>query len=360
MAKSKRNRRPRPASTPVRATTAPPPPARSSLPFDGLLPLRAFLGVTFVFAGLQKLADRNFLRAGAPGSIQSQLSSAIHSSPVPWLASASAHAPVAVGLAVAFGELAVGLGVLLGLWTRVAAAGGMVLSLSFFLLVSFHTWPYYYGSDIAFLLAWSPFVLTGGGQVSLDAWVERRVPAAESRVPSAAGSRSRRVLLQKAGVAGIVAGAGAAVAGLTAAIGHSGRAASGPTTIAPGGSGSTSTPATTGSGSGPTTVAQPAGTAIGASTDVPLGGAAQFNDPATQSLAYVLQPTAGKFVAFSAICTHAGCTVDFSAGDRRFTCPCHGSVFNALTGAVVQGPAFDPLPSIPVVEGADGKLYADG
>ena len=44
-----------------------------SVPVWVLLPFRAFMGFTFVFAGLQKLSSRSFFTAGAPGSIQEQL-----------------------------------------------------------------------------------------------------------------------------------------------------------------------------------------------------------------------------------------------------------------------------------------------
>lgn len=60
----------------------------------------------------------------------------------------------------------------------------------------------------------------------------------------------------------------------------------------------------------------------------------------------ISQPTAGKIVAFTAICTHQGCTV--APAGKEFQCPCHGSVYNAATGAVIQGPAPLPLAAIPV------------
>jgi cytochrome b6-f complex iron-sulfur subunit len=57
-------------------------------------------------------------------------------------------------------------------------------------------------------------------------------------------------------------------------------------------------------------------------------------------------------VAFSAICTHQGCTV--APAGRQFRCPCHGSVYDAATGKVIDGPAPAPLAAVPVkVDGAD-------
>jgi Rieske Fe-S protein len=56
----------------------------------------------------------------------------------------------------------------------------------------------------------------------------------------------------------------------------------------------------------------------------------------------------GTVHGLSAICTHQGCTVG-SIQNGIITCPCHGSEFNAQTGAVVQGPATRPLPAVSVV-----------
>src|SRR3974390_577853 len=89
-------------------------------PRVAVLPLRLFLGVTFFVAGVQKLADPNFFRAGTPGSIQSQPPPALHTAALPALVRLAQHAPVAFGATIAVAEIAVGLGTMAGLWARVA------------------------------------------------------------------------------------------------------------------------------------------------------------------------------------------------------------------------------------------------
>jgi Rieske Fe-S protein len=60
----------------------------------------------------------------------------------------------------------------------------------------------------------------------------------------------------------------------------------------------------------------------------------------------VSRPTASTVACFSAICTHQGCTV--RPQGNKAVCPCHGSVYNALTGQVLQPPAPAPLPKVAV------------
>src|SRR5580692_1434010 len=153
-----------------------PPPRASTLSGWAMLPLRAFLGFTFCFAGLQKLANPNFFNAASPSSIQAQLIASIRISPLHPLLGHLLRFAVPIGILIAVAELAVGLGTLLGLWTRVAAAGGALLALVLFLTVSFHSSPYYTGADIVFLFAWTPLLLAGsGGAVSADALIANRV-----------------------------------------------------------------------------------------------------------------------------------------------------------------------------------------
>src|SRR5256714_14878107 len=99
-------------------------------PATALLPLRLFLGATFVYAGIQKLSDPGFLHKGAPTYIGSQLDAFAQGTPGGFLLRAFAlpH-PALAGVGVAFTEIAVGLLVIAGLFTQAAAAVGLALHL---------------------------------------------------------------------------------------------------------------------------------------------------------------------------------------------------------------------------------------
>jgi Rieske Fe-S protein len=83
---------------------------------------------------------------------------------------------------------------------------------------------------------------------------------------------------------------------------------------------------------------------LAAVDDVPPGGGLVL--PEAQVV--LTRTPDGELHAFSAVCTHQGCTVD-SVADGTIDCACHGSRFDATTGAVAKGPATDPLPPVPVV-----------
>jgi Rieske Fe-S protein len=76
---------------------------------------------------------------------------------------------------------------------------------------------------------------------------------------------------------------------------------------------------------------------------VPVGGGVILSDDHI----VVTQPQAGTFKGFSSTCTHQGCTVS-KISNGTISCPCHGSEFAITDGSVKQGPATQPLPSVPV------------
>ncbi|MFZ4277709.1 DoxX family protein [Streptomyces arboris] len=139
-----------------------------------LLPLRLFLGVTFVYAGLDKLTDSGFLSATGSGSIGELMNTVRDSSAIPALVDLALKNPEGFGYAIAVGELLVGLGTLVGLWARLAALGGALISLSLWLTVSWQSTPYYYGNDLPYLMAWLPLVLAGASMFSVDAFLASR------------------------------------------------------------------------------------------------------------------------------------------------------------------------------------------
>ncbi|WP_078901497.1 DoxX family membrane protein [Actinacidiphila yeochonensis] len=147
-----------------------------------LLPLRIFLGVTFVYAGLDKLTSGTFFTDSANGSLVQTMHAVRDSAAIPGLVDLALKAPHAFGYAMAFGELAVGLGILLGLLGRVAALGGALISLSLWLTMSWATTPYYYGNDLVYLMAWLPLLLAGTPYLSLDGlWRRGRAAGSAAR-----------------------------------------------------------------------------------------------------------------------------------------------------------------------------------
>lgn len=290
-----------------------------------LLPLRGFLGVTYLYAAFQKFHDPAFLDPSAPGSFAAQTAAVEHASPIGFaLGPAHDHA-LLFGLLIAFGELAVGLGTLLGLWTRLAAAGGVVLALTFFLTVSWSVDPYYYGSDLGFAVAFLTLALAGPTRWSLDVWLARET------VPPT--SDSRRVFLKRAAATGITGGTALLGAAGVGKLGRSARSEQS-SQVRP-----RSTPLT--------------GLQI-ALADIPATGAARLTAPDGNPV-FVARTADGGYKACSGICTHAGCPVDVDRTKGVLACPCHGSTFDPKTGAVLGGLAKDPLPSYPTTV-ADGVL----
>jgi Rieske Fe-S protein len=151
-------------------------------------------------------------------------------------------------------------------------------------------------------------------------------------------SIDRRVLLAAGGLAG------ASAAALLVA-GCSSSGAGGGSSSAPA-SGSQPSGGGASSGSGASSGGAAAGgKALGPASAVPVGGGQVY----AAEKVVVTQPTAGQFKAFSAICTHEGCTVN-KVADGTIDCPCHGSQFRIQDGSVANGPAEDPLPARTVTD----------
>jgi cytochrome b6-f complex iron-sulfur subunit len=100
-----------------------------------------------------------------------------------------------------------------------------------------------------------------------------------------------------------------------------------------------------GGATGPAAGGSASSSGLVALSSIPVGGAVSAQvDAATPVV--IAQPKAGQVVAFSAVCTHMGCTV--VPQGTQYVCPCHGSVYDAATGAVISGLAPSPLTPFPV------------
>ncbi|OEV27590.1 hypothetical protein AN219_22410, partial [Streptomyces nanshensis] len=170
-----------------------------------LLPMRIFLGFISVYAGMGKLCDPVYFDGDARGSMVTWLRSL-----EPWaIASplrdfALAH-PVGSGLTVAFLQIIIGVLTVCGLWQRLAASVGVLLSAALLMTVSWSSGPAYETPDIIYLAAWSPLVIAGApvysvdGRLAADAW-RKLGPRAELR------DLRRRVLQRGAVIVSVVAG----------------------------------------------------------------------------------------------------------------------------------------------------------
>ncbi len=321
-------------------------PERQPALYGALLPLRFFVGFTFLFAGLDKLVDPAFLQASGPGSIGEQLATYARDSPLaPLINTVALPNPILIGVIVASLEILAGLGALTGLAYRVSALIGACLSATFFLTASWAVRPYYLGADLPYLVAWVTLGLAGhGGLYVAGPGIERAFSLGPpARSETADVDPARRNLLQL-----LVLGAAAlTVAGVGAMLSAVNPGSSSAVAEPPAGS-----PGPLGGGSGGPSLA-PAETVVpGEITTVATvraHRATPFTDPATGDPAVLVALSNGTIVAFDAICTHAGCTVAFDQLSGHLLCPCHGAIFDpAHGGAVLDGPTDQPLASLPI------------
>jgi len=320
-----------------------------------LLLLRVFLGVTFVYAGLDKLIDPTFLRSAGPGSIAEQLAGFTRNSPVAVLIEVFAQPfPVVTGLAISIAEIAIGLGTLSGLLFRLSVIGGALLSVLFWLTASWATTPYFYGPDLPYAAGWITLAIAGPGRRFLvEPWLARLIDLDDP--DDDAWSLGRRHFIE-GGIVGLAALTIAAFGGtfgstvLSPLFRSPAQGSLGPGT----GGDQPSAGPTTGPASGApppveATTSAPSGPIVGTVAKLDRQGSIAFLVPSSGDPGVVLKLSNGTFVAYDAVCTHAGCTVEFDPAQQVLACPCHGAVFDpAHHGAVLGGPTDTPLTQLPI------------
>lgn len=278
-----------------------------------LLPLRGFLALVFLDAGIDKFTDPGFLNDGSPRSLYAAVDAARSVSPVGGLLGPVQAHTSWFGIAMAVGEIAVGIGILLGLFTRVAAAGGMALSVALWLTVSWNAHPWFTSADLVYLFAFTPLLLAGAGAYSLDSTLAAGLAGDED---------DRRTAARRSVIGALAALAGVVTLGAVKFV-----RASAP-------------PQDSSAGRAPSQVLVPL-------DRVPVGGGVQVAVPTTGEPVWVLQPRAGDLTAFQARCPHQGCVVSLISPATGFVCPCHQSHFDAQ-GARLDGPAQSGLTPVAV------------
>lgn len=330
-----------------------------------LVPLRIFLGGTFLYAGLDKLLDPTFLASSGPGSIAAQLTAFARDSPLAFLINGIAlHMPILIGLGMALLEILIGLGTLFGVLFRFSAALGAAVALLFWLTASWAVTPYFYGPDLPYAAGWLTLALAGdGGAWTLPRWLEQRRLASMSPVErrrlargwSEVDDPDRRRALQLIGLGAatlalsgpaFLMGRISAAAAVAAAPSQSPLATPGPS------------PSARGSASASATAAPSTANLLASGADLAANGSVATVDPVTGDPVVVIKLPAGSVVAYDAICTHAGCTVQYDRPSVTLWCPCHGAQFDAAhQAAVLAGPTVTPLPAIPItVDRATGNV----
>jgi thiosulfate dehydrogenase [quinone] large subunit len=263
--------------------------------------LRIFLGVTFIYAGWDKASDPGFLTQGEPTYIGTQLAAFAANSPIDFLLNRILEHATYVGIFVMLAEFAVGIATLLWVAPATAAFGGLLISITLWLASSFYTTPYFLAGDSAYAVMWLTYLLLLIGN--------RRMPATNFQ---------RRSVMRTA-----------IVGALAVAATFAGRAL-------PKSSASVKS-STKGKGKQIIKVAE-----------LPVGKTFNFVHSAQGVPAILFRTKAGVF-AYSAICTHEGCSVAYKSSTKKLICPCHAAQFDPFANAkVVSGPAERALDKVNV------------
>ena len=264
--------------------------------------MRLWLGITWIYAGWDKASDPGFLEAGSSSYIGTQLSGFSTHSPLGFAFNPLIEHATVVGGFVIIAEFAIGLATLLWVAPRFAAFGGFLMSLGLWLADTFHVSPYFLASNTAYAVLWLSYLLLliGNGK--------RKVFTM---------SLERRSVL-RVGITGALAVAFAGAGKFFA------KAA----------------PATS-------EVSAGKGTKIVKLASLKVGG--NYNFVASNGAPSILFRTKTGVFAYSAICTHQGCTVKYSTSSKTLKCPCHQAEFDPYKSAkVVNGPAETPLGKVKV------------
>lgn len=263
--------------------------------------LRLWLGITFVYGGWNKATDPGFLDPGSAHYIGAQITGYLTTSPIDFILKHMIEHATLMGWGVMITEFAIGFAVLAGFSMELMSLVGVGLSATLWLSATWSVKPYFLGSDTAYMILWAAlFLLVRKGKSGRS----------KSSIINSVTDRREILRLASVGVAGVAA----------TFLGKVFKTAN------------------------PT---PEAGAAIVAVVDFPVGSTKTFQAVSGEP-AVLFRTKAGVF-AYSAICTHQGCTVAYDSSLNLLKCPCHGAQFDPAQGAkAVAGPASTPLAPIKV------------
>ncbi|MFM7860164.1 MAG: Rieske 2Fe-2S domain-containing protein [Candidatus Nanopelagicaceae bacterium] len=255
--------------------------------------LRLWLGITWIYGGWDKASDPSFLTPGTVNYIGNQISGFIEISPIGPLLKGSLEYATLAGWFILILEFATGICTLLFILPRFAAFVGFATSVGLWLTVTFNVKPYFIASDTAYAVMWlSYFFILYGSNKRVDINMDRR-----------GAMRLGGVLALTAGFIGL------------------GRFFHRPAEKLAGGK------------------------RIVKLEVLPIGAHYPFIR-ANGEAAILFRTRAGVF-AYSAICTHQGCEVQYQKKSERLVCPCHQAAFDPFQDAkVVVGPSNASTKSI--------------
>ena len=335
--------------------------------------LRAFLGGTMLYAGLDKvILDPRFLQADGVGSIGDTLRLFVTAGGplAPLVSAVAVGQPVLIGAVMAGTQVLVAALLLSGSWVRLGALLGAAISLSLALTASWGVSPYYYGNDLPYLVAFLALAAIGDGGVLRAGAPVTRGHDPQRRAALFTGGGALLALLA------LVALDRSRLAGLLAQNGGSDPAASpsasasaseAPAASATPGSdedgekddddddendGEMKSPQPSESASGGGGGGGTSGAVIKGADALSPGQALNFSAGGT---AAVLLKDGGTYRAFERACTHQGTNVDWDSANGSFYCSNHGARFSAAGDAIV-GPARTALRPITVSVAADGSV----
>ncbi len=263
--------------------------------------VRLWLGITWTYGGWAKATDGGYLDASSPNYFGQQINGMIGHSPISFLLKHMLEHATLFAWFVMLSEFAIGIAALAGVALQAASLGGFSMAIILWLSVSYHVHPYFLSNDLPYAVLWLAFFImvrnSNHGRGRHDGGL----------IPNL---RDRREVIRIAGVA--VTSVIAALAGGSLR----------PKKAAP-------------------------NAVIAKLSEVNIGATKLFT-ARDGSPAILFRTKAGVF-AYSRICTHQGCTVNYEALGNVLSCPCHGARFDPTNGAkVIAGPAPTPLPKISV------------